>query len=69
VLHLELRGSWIATSSNLVAIWMNRRKHWGFCGLRSVCKSFHRFESMQYTDLSHWFGEPNPPGWQPEPFA
>jgi hypothetical protein len=25
-------------------------------------------EYLQYRDLSHWFGEPNPPGWQPEPF-
>jgi hypothetical protein len=23
---------------------------------------------MQYYDLGHWFGRPNPPGWQPEPF-
>jgi hypothetical protein len=26
-------------------------------------------EYMQYYDMSHWFGQPNPPGWQPEPFA
>lgn len=25
-------------------------------------------EYMQYTDLSHWFGQPNPPGWEPDPF-
>jgi hypothetical protein len=25
-------------------------------------------EYLEYDDLSHWFGEPNPPGWQPEPF-
>jgi len=25
-------------------------------------------EFMQYSDLSHWFGQANPPGWQPEPF-
>lgn len=25
-------------------------------------------EYMQYRDLSHWFGQPNPPGWQPEPW-
>src|SRR5262245_4005326 len=25
-------------------------------------------EYMQYTTLDHWFGQPNPPGWQPEPF-
>ena len=25
-------------------------------------------EYMEYTDLEHWFGQPNPPGWQPEPF-
>src|SRR5262245_8131686 len=26
-------------------------------------------EYMQYTDLSHWFGQPNPQGWSPEPFS
>jgi hypothetical protein len=25
-------------------------------------------EYMQYADLSHWFGQPNPPDWAPEPF-
>ena len=25
-------------------------------------------EYMQYSNLDHWFGQPNPPGWQPEPF-
>jgi hypothetical protein len=24
-------------------------------------------EYMQYSTLEHWFGQPNPPGWQPEP--
>jgi hypothetical protein len=24
---------------------------------------------MEYHDLSHWFGQPNPPGWKPEPFV
>jgi hypothetical protein len=26
-------------------------------------------EYMQYYDLSHWFGQPNPPGWKPEPMS
>jgi hypothetical protein len=25
-------------------------------------------EYLQYADLSHWFGQPNPPGWKPEPW-
>jgi hypothetical protein len=25
-------------------------------------------EFMHYYDLSHWFGQPNPPGWRPEPW-
>jgi hypothetical protein len=25
-------------------------------------------EYMQYVDLTHWFGQPNPPGWSHEPF-
>jgi hypothetical protein len=25
-------------------------------------------ELMEYTDLSHWFGQPYPPDWQPEPW-
>lgn len=25
-------------------------------------------EYLEYDDLSHWFGQPNPPGWQPEPW-
>ena len=25
-------------------------------------------EYMQYRDLGHWFGQPNPQGWSPEPF-
>jgi hypothetical protein len=26
-------------------------------------------EYMEYTDLDHWFGQPNPPGFQHVPFA
>ena len=25
-------------------------------------------EYMEYTDLNHWFGQPNPPGFKPEEF-
>jgi hypothetical protein len=25
-------------------------------------------EYLQYTTLDNWFGQPNPPGWQPEPW-
>jgi len=24
---------------------------------------------MEYTDLDHWFGQPNPPGFQHVPFS
>ncbi|MFN4258210.1 MAG: VOC family protein [Gemmataceae bacterium] len=26
-------------------------------------------EYLEYHDLSHWFGQPNPPDWQPEPYG
>ncbi|MGE3804768.1 MAG: hypothetical protein AB7K24_08865 [Gemmataceae bacterium] len=25
-------------------------------------------EYLEYRDLNHWFGEANPPGWEPEPW-
>jgi hypothetical protein len=26
-------------------------------------------EYMEYTTLDHWFGQPNPPGWEPVPYS
>ena len=26
-------------------------------------------EYMEYAELDHWFGQPNPPGWQPVPYS
>jgi hypothetical protein len=40
----------------------------GFGQVAFVLKDGLVTEYMQYTDLSHWFGQPNPPGWKPEPF-
>jgi hypothetical protein len=40
----------------------------GFGEVAFVLKEGLVVEYMQYRDLSHWFGQPNPPGWQPEPF-
>ncbi len=40
----------------------------GFGQVAFILKDGAVIEYMQYTDLSHWFGQPNPPGWQPEPF-
>jgi hypothetical protein len=40
----------------------------GFGQVAFILKDGLVIEYMQYTDLSHWFGQPNPPGWQPEPF-
>ena len=40
----------------------------GFGQVAFVLKDGAVVEYMEYTDLSHWFGQPNPPGWQPEPF-
>jgi hypothetical protein len=40
----------------------------GFGEVAFVLKEGAVIEYMQYHDLTHWFGQPNPPGWQPEPF-
>jgi hypothetical protein len=40
----------------------------GFGDVAFVHKDGAIVEYMQYHDLSHWFGQPNPPGWEPEPF-
>jgi hypothetical protein len=40
----------------------------GFGRVAFVLKDGAVVEYMQYDDLSHWFGRPNPPGWQPEPW-
>ncbi len=40
----------------------------GFGDVAFILKDGLVVEYLQYRDLSHWFGEPNPPGWQPEPF-
>lgn len=41
----------------------------GFGDVAFVLRNGIVVEYMQYRDLSHWFGQPNPPGWKPEPFA
>jgi len=40
----------------------------GFGPVAFILKDGAVVEYMQYTDLSHWFGQPNPPGWTPEEF-
>jgi hypothetical protein len=40
----------------------------GFGDVAFILKEGAVIEYMQYRDLTHWFGQPNPPGWQPEPF-
>jgi hypothetical protein len=40
----------------------------GFGDVAFIFKDGLVTEYLQYRDLSHWFGEPNPAGWQPEPF-
>ncbi len=40
----------------------------GFGDVAFVLENGLVVEYMQYRDLSHWFGAPNPPGWVPEPF-
>lgn len=40
----------------------------GFGEVAFIYKDGVVIEYMEYTDLSHWFGQPNPPGWQPEPW-
>ncbi|TMQ33974.1 MAG: hypothetical protein E6K70_10145 [Planctomycetota bacterium] len=41
----------------------------GFGEVAFILKDGIVVEYMQYYDLSHWFGEPNPPGWQPERYS
>ena len=36
-----------------------------FLEVAFVLKDGIVLEYMQYSDLSHWFGQPNPPGWKP----
>ena len=40
----------------------------GFGEVAFVLRDGVVVEYMHYDDLSHWFGQPNPPGWTPEPF-
>ena len=40
----------------------------GFGLVAFVLKDGAVVEYMQPTELSHWFGQPNPPGWTPEAF-
>jgi hypothetical protein len=40
----------------------------GFGQVAFVLKDGVIVEYMQYDDLSHWFGQANPPGWAPEPW-
>ena len=37
-------------------------------GFHLVSRWLHALRYMQYYDLSHWFGQPNPPGFTFEPF-
>ena len=40
----------------------------GFGEVAFIYKDGVVIEYMEYYDLGHWFGQANPPGWQPEPF-
>jgi hypothetical protein len=40
----------------------------GFGEVAFIYKDGVVIEYMQYYDLSHWFGQPNPPGWSFEEF-
>jgi hypothetical protein len=40
----------------------------GFGLVAFIIKDGAVVEYIQYTDLSHWFGQLNPPGWTPEEF-
>jgi hypothetical protein len=40
----------------------------GFGQVAFILKDGAVVEYMQYDDLTHWFGQPNPPGWTPDPF-
>ena len=41
----------------------------GFGDVAFILKEGLVIEYLQYRDLGHWFGQPNPPGWAPDPFA
>lgn len=41
----------------------------GFGQVAFVLKHGAIVEYMQYDTLDHWFGMPNPEGWQPEPWT
>src|SRR5262249_54991843 len=40
----------------------------GFGLVAFILKDGIVVEYMEYTTLDHWFGQPNPPGWKPDPF-
>lgn len=40
----------------------------GFGLVAFVLKDGIVVEYMEYTTLDHWFGQPNPAGWKPEPW-
>ena len=40
----------------------------GFGQVAFVLKDGVVVEYMEYTDLDHWFGQPNPPGFEHLPF-
>jgi hypothetical protein len=40
----------------------------GFGQVAFILKDGAVIEYLEYTTLDHWFGQPNPPGWQPEPW-
>jgi len=41
----------------------------GFGQVAFIHKHGAVVEYMQYSNLDQWFGQPNPPGWQPEPYG
>ncbi|MCI0642418.1 MAG: hypothetical protein L0Y72_02630 [Gemmataceae bacterium] len=40
----------------------------GFGQVAFILKNGCVEEFLQYSDLGHWFGQPNPQGWSPDPF-
>jgi hypothetical protein len=63
---------YVAPGFHLVSIWIRAglqvttpQKSPGF---HVVSRWLHAQRYMQYYDLSHWFGQPNPPGFTFEPF-
>lgn len=40
----------------------------GFGLVAFILKDGIVVEYMEYTTMDHWFGQPNPPGWEPEPW-